>query len=161
MSGGHFNYNDSALKGDIFGYSSTPWNALEDHEISYLVWDVLDLIHAFDYYKSADTCEETYKESVQEFKQKWFKVPRKERLTEYIAEVFSKARDECLSMIGAHCYISVDNYGEYVDKSTAARLLGISRQTVYTMIRDGRLQTNLSGKKVSVQSISDYMTKKG
>lgn len=72
MSGGRFLYMDSQLKTEIFGWSDEAWNAFEDREISELVWDVLDLIHAFDWYKSGDTNKETYLKVKAEFKKKWF-----------------------------------------------------------------------------------------
>ena len=71
MSGGHFEYLDSRLKDEVFGYSSKPINALEDREISELVWDVLDLLHEFDWYYSGDTCKETYLKAKAKFKRKW------------------------------------------------------------------------------------------
>lgn len=72
MSGGHFGYIDGTLKGEIFGWEDKPTNVFEDKEISELVWDVLDLIHDFDWYKSGDTCKETYLKAKAEFKKKWF-----------------------------------------------------------------------------------------
>ena len=71
MSGGHFDYLDSRLKGEIFGYTDKPVNVLEDLEISKLVWDVLDLLHEFDWYYSGDTCKETYLKAKAKFKRKW------------------------------------------------------------------------------------------
>lgn len=71
MSGGHFDYIDSRLKDEVFGWSDEPKNVFEDREISELVWDILDLIHEFDWYKSGDTCKETYLKVKKEFKKKW------------------------------------------------------------------------------------------
>jgi len=71
MSGGHFNYVDSHLKSEIFGWGNKPSNVFEDVEISELVFDVLDLIHAFDWYMSGDTRRETYLKAKTEFKKKW------------------------------------------------------------------------------------------
>lgn len=72
MSGGRFEYKDMGLKSEIFGWTDTPNNAFEDREISELVWDVLDLIHEYDWYASGDTCKETYLKAKSEFKKKWF-----------------------------------------------------------------------------------------
>ena len=72
MSGGHWNYQDSRLKNEIFDYSNTPWNALEDREISELVWDVLELLHDYDWYASGDTCKQSYLDAKTAFKKKWF-----------------------------------------------------------------------------------------
>lgn len=77
MSGGRFNYQDGALKSEIFGYfygepKSVP-NVFEDREISELVWDVFDLIHDYDWYVSGDTGKQDYLDSKDKFKKKWFK----------------------------------------------------------------------------------------
>lgn len=71
MSGGHFDYTDSRLKEEIFGWTDKPKNVLEDRELSELVWDVLDLLHEFDWYYSGDTSKETYLKAKAEFKKKW------------------------------------------------------------------------------------------
>ena len=71
MSGGRFNYYDGTLKNEIFGWGDTWSNVFEDREISELVWDVLELIHEFDYYESGDNRRETYLEAKAEFKKKW------------------------------------------------------------------------------------------
>lgn len=94
MSGGHFDYMDSSLKTEIFRYSDEPWNALEDPEISELVWDVLDLIHDYDWYRSGDTCEETYLKSKREFKKKWFESVRKDTIRRIVEQELSRTRGE-------------------------------------------------------------------
>lgn len=73
MSGGHFDYLDQRAKNEIFGYfGEEKENVFEDREISELIWDVFELIHDFDYYKSSDTCKETYLKKKAAFKKKWF-----------------------------------------------------------------------------------------
>ena len=72
MSGGHFDYLDGRLKDEIFGYEDKVKNVFEDREISELVFDVLDLIHEFDWYCSCDTSKETYLKAKAKFKRKWF-----------------------------------------------------------------------------------------
>ncbi len=52
-------------------------------------------------------------------------------------------------------------HGEYVDKSTAAQILGVTRMTVYAMIADGRIESAYEGKRVIVRSIARYMARKG
>lgn len=81
MSGGTFNYLDSQLKEEIFGwsYDNDNWNGrniFEDREISEIVFDVLGLIHEYDWYNSGDTSEEKYLEAKKKFKDKWLKNPR-------------------------------------------------------------------------------------
>ena len=52
----------------------------------------------------------------------------------------------------------VSRYGEYVDKTVAARILGVSRVTVYAMLADGRILGACAGRRVDVRSIARYMT---
>ena len=72
MSGGCFDYKNSMLKNEIFGWRDEPTNVFEDREISELVWDVFDLIHDYDYYVSGDIGKETYLKRKADFKKKWF-----------------------------------------------------------------------------------------
>ena len=51
----------------------------------------------------------------------------------------------------------VDRYGEHVDKSTAAQILGVTRATVYAMLADGRIEGTCGGRRVEVRSIARYM----
>ena len=48
----------------------------------------------------------------------------------------------------------VAKYGESVDKSLAARIMGVTRSTVYAMIADGRVESAGAGKRGSVRSIA-------
>lgn len=52
----------------------------------------------------------------------------------------------------------VAKYGESVDKSLAARIMGVTRSTVYAMIADGRVETAGGGKRVNVRSIARYLS---
>ena len=49
-------------------------------------------------------------------------------------------------------------YGEYVDKTAAAEILGVTRATVYAMLSDGRIDAACAGRRVDVRSIARYMT---
>lgn len=71
MSGGYFNYRDSALKNEMFDWADKPTNVLEDRELSELAWDLLDVIHEYDWYVSGDTGKETYLNAKNKFKKKW------------------------------------------------------------------------------------------
>ena len=55
----------------------------------------------------------------------------------------------------------VAKYGEFVDKSAAARILGVTRATIYAMIADGRVNSACEGTRVSVRSIANYIARKG
>ena len=52
-------------------------------------------------------------------------------------------------------------YGEYVDKTLTAKILGVTRATVYAMLSDGRIDSGCGGKKVSVASIARYLHSSG
>ena len=71
MSGGHFDHKDMSLKSEMFGWSDKPFNVLEDIELSELTFDLLEVIHQYDWYKSGDTCKETYLKAKDKFKKKW------------------------------------------------------------------------------------------
>lgn len=119
------------------------------------------------------TCDETYAQSVRNFKEKWFGSSRKDRLITHINEAFNQTRMMCLNMIGIDSALHsltpmmvaqeklVDKFGEFVDKTVAAQILGVTRATIYAMIADGRLSVGYEGKRVSVRSISDYMQMRG
>lgn len=65
-----------------------------------------------------------------------------------VAEVYSKENDLVLT------------HGEVVDKSVAARILGVTRATVYAMLADGRIESACEGARVSVRSIARYIARK-
>lgn len=101
MSGGHFDYADKALKNDMFGYHHENKNPMEDREISNLVYDVLTLLHDFDWYKSGDTSEESYLTAKDKFKKKWLhnKNYQKEVLEQIINDTLQETKDELLKML--------------------------------------------------------------
>ena len=113
MSGGHcFDYRDMSLASDIFGYDVAvdydlgneeneesrktvrKKNYFEDVEISELIYDVFCLLHSFDWYKSGDTDEEDYRESVKYFKTKWFKTPRNEQIEKVITNSIEQLKED-------------------------------------------------------------------
>ena len=53
----------------------------------------------------------------------------------------------------------VAQYGEYVDKTVSAKILGVTRATVYAMLADGRIEGACGGRRVSVRSIARYMVR--
>ena len=100
MSGGHFEYADERAKNEIFGSTDEPRNVFEDREISELVWDVFNLIHDFDWYKSGDTCKETYLKSKADFKKKWMGGNRGVRVRRIIDTVLDEAKRELYETYG-------------------------------------------------------------
>jgi hypothetical protein len=109
MSGGHFNYNNDRACSEIFGWRVSAdygtegfkqskiarrMNPLEDLVISELVFDVFCLLHSYDWYVSGDNCEETYREDVKRFKEKWLKSLSNSHLKEIVNDETSRLRDE-------------------------------------------------------------------
>ena len=99
MSGGYFDYRDSSLKYDIFGYGNTMTNVFEDYEISELIWDMFDLIHDFDWYKSGDTYKSDYITSKQKFKDKWLNNDE-DRVKRIIDTTIEKTKQELYETYG-------------------------------------------------------------
>lgn len=99
MSGGRFDYVDSRLKDEIFGWPDKPSNVFEDREISELVWDVLDLIHDYDLYASGDTGKETYLKAKAKFKKKWFS-NRGVRVRTIVDEALKECKEELYETFG-------------------------------------------------------------
>ena len=93
MSGGSHNYIYAFLEDELVGQ-------MEDKELDELMKDVATLAHDLEWYHSADTSRNDYRESVRKFKDKWFKQSREERLKKYIEESLKKTREELLNMIG-------------------------------------------------------------
>lgn len=103
MSGGRFDYKDFELKDEIFGWvedlNRIP-NVFEDREISELIWDVFELIHDFDWYKSGDTNEEDYLKAKNEFKDKWFKRDSAERMKEITDAALIELKEDLYKTFG-------------------------------------------------------------
>ena len=53
----------------------------------------------------------------------------------------------------------VERYGESVDKTVAARVLGVTRATVYAMLQEGRINASCGGRRVDVRSIAQYLSR--
>lgn len=100
MSGGRWQYQDSCLKNDMFNYSGTS-DPMEDKEVSKLVYDVFNLIHDLDWYKSDDTGEEDYIKAKKKFKEKWLrnKNYNKNVLQPIIEEEIELLKEELVKMI--------------------------------------------------------------
>lgn len=55
----------------------------------------------------------------------------------------------------------VKEMGEFISKTQAAKLLGVTRATVYAMLADGRLKGGHSGSRVSTRSVGHYLFNPG
>lgn len=89
-----------------------------------------------------------------------------ERTNERVAELERRMRmleeraQQALSLMGSRSKEDelVSRYGEYVDKTVAAKILGVTRVTVYAMLADGRILGACAGRRVDVRSIARYLT---
>ena len=93
MSGGHFDYQYYHLDQYI--------DEAEDAEIIDLLKDVRDLLHDLEWYKSGDYSHSEYIETVDNFKQKWFKASRNERLAKLIGEQCDDFKNKLKELVGA------------------------------------------------------------
>ena len=93
MSGGSHNYIYCRIEEDLVGQ-------MEDRELDDLMKDIVTLAHDLEWYHSADTSHDDYRESVRKFKDKWFKQSREKRLKKYIEESIQEIKEELLNMIG-------------------------------------------------------------
>ena len=92
MSGGSHSYVFYQIEEYLCGQ-------MHDRELNDLMTDVCQLAHDVEWFDSCDYSEETYKECVSKFKQKWFKSSRKERLKGYIDKAIEELRKELYSLI--------------------------------------------------------------
>ena len=99
MSGGYFDYKNSSLMWEIFPDDDVS-NVFEDREISELVFDVLNLIHDFDWYKSGDTGKETYLQAKADFKKKWFGGNRGVRVRRIVDDAVKELKTELYETFG-------------------------------------------------------------
>ena len=102
MSGGHFDYIDQRAKNEIFGYfGEEKENVFEDREISELIYDVFELIHDFDWYKSGDTGKQVYLIKKAAFKDKWLG-KRPERVKQIIDKAIAEVKQELYETYGVN-----------------------------------------------------------
>lgn len=109
MSGGHWGYLNDNLANVIFNWRLCPdygkdgfsqakqaarMNPLEDNELSELLWDMLCLLHSYDWYVRGDTSEERYLEDAKYFKNKWLRVTPTQRRKSIIDKAIERARED-------------------------------------------------------------------
>ena len=93
MSGGSYNYIYNRL-------SEECENRMYDDEMNDLIKDLCELLHDLEWWQSCDVSEERYRKTLREFKKKWFKGDREQRLKGYIDEQISIVRRQLYSLIG-------------------------------------------------------------
>lgn len=115
MSGGHWGYKNDYIAHELFGWGFSPdygdegfaqskdaarVNPLEDLELSEMLWDLLCVLHSYDWYASGDTCEETYRKDVKRFKTKWLGRTRDDRIKAACDRLLDAAKDELYRTFG-------------------------------------------------------------
>ena len=95
MSGGSMDYLYYKIEEEAVG-------RMGDAELDELMKDIANLLHDCEWWLSGDTCEDTYRKRIAEFKSKWFgkTAHRSERLARLIDEKLDQVRKECRQMIG-------------------------------------------------------------
>lgn len=93
MSGGSFDYKYSILEDYYVGN-------MEDEELNDLVKDLVNVLYELEWWTSGDTSEEKYRTTVKNFKNKWFKQNRDERLKSYIDDKIDKTKKELYNLLG-------------------------------------------------------------
>jgi len=102
MSGGSYNYEYCRVDDEYVG-------RMYDAELDELIKDLVPVLKAVEWWKSCDTCEETYRKEVLKFKNKWLSDGgRTERLGEIINGKVEELREELLKMIGVIGFGSED-----------------------------------------------------
>lgn len=102
MSGGYWDFRDSALASEVFGYHVDICygldsekhdrnmgivirdNKLGDPEVSAIAYDLFCLLHSYDYAESGDSNHAKYHKDVEAFKNRWLKTPRKKQIQQMI-----------------------------------------------------------------------------
>lgn len=93
MSGGSHSYIYSQIEEELCG-------KMQDPELNDLMDDIAGLAHDLEWYDSGDICRETYDKAVTDFKTKWFRGDRPDRLRHYIDDAIDDLREELIRMIG-------------------------------------------------------------
>ena len=94
MSGGSYNYMYGRIEDEYVGLTY-------DAELDDMIADLCDVLHDLEWWQSGDTCEDTYRKTVAEFKAKWFNADgREKRLKEYIDTELAESRKRMYSLIG-------------------------------------------------------------
>lgn len=72
----------------------------EDAELADLLRDAAKVLHDQEWWQSCDYSEDMYRESLAEFKAKWFRDNRADRLKGYVDAEIEWCRKRCYSIIG-------------------------------------------------------------
>lgn len=73
---------------------------MHDSEMDDMIHDLCEVLHDLEWWQSGDYDEEQYRETVAQFKTKWFRGDREERLKGYIDNQIGIVRKELYQLIG-------------------------------------------------------------
>lgn len=93
MSGGSYSYIYEKL-------SEECEDRMYDAEMDEMIKDLCKVLHDLEWWQSGDSGEERYRKTTAEFKKKWFKGDRQERLKGYIDSQIGIVRKELYQLIG-------------------------------------------------------------
>ena len=93
MSGGSYSHEYFRVEDEYVG-------RMFDKELDKMMEDLCKLLHDLEWWQSCDYCEEDYRKTVREFKNKWFGSSKSERLTPIIEESIERLRKELYDIIG-------------------------------------------------------------
>lgn len=93
MSGGSYEYIYSKVQNECEG-------RMYDAEMNDFIKDFANVLHDLEWWQSGDSSEDRYRETLAEFKSKWFGGCRDKRLKGYIDERVNEVRKELYQMLG-------------------------------------------------------------
>ena len=73
---------------------------MQDAELDDMMKDLVKVLHDLEWWQDCDIGEEDYRQTLAEFKKKWFGSNREERLKGYIDEKIEGTRAELYKLIG-------------------------------------------------------------
>ena len=115
MSGGRFSYKEQSLCYSVFNYDiqvlydlagekaetnrlrAMRDNPLGDKRVSALIYDVLSLLHSYDYYVSGDTSKDCYINDLNYIRSKYLKIQSDKVLEDYVESRCSEIKEQILS----------------------------------------------------------------
>ena len=88
MSGGSYSYVYCRVEEECV-------NRMFDSQLNAMMEDLVDLLHDLEWWQSCDYSEETYRESVNKFKKKWFRQTKID-VQKQIESKLEQTKDELL-----------------------------------------------------------------
>lgn len=92
MSGGAYDY-------ECYRFEEQYTGRMHDAEMNELVKDLYAVLHDVEWWQSDDIGEDSYRKTLREFKKKWFKTDREERLKAIVHQECSKLEADLLKML--------------------------------------------------------------